>query len=625
MKTRSRSSRAIVGALLLALAALAGTVAEAAFRGTLTHESNQLSSGSVAISDNDGGSAMLSLSGAALGATDTSCIRATSNGSLPSGVRHYASTSGALSPYLSLKVTRGSGASSFDSCTGFSADSTDYIGAGSGVIFDGKLSAYPTSYGAGIVDPSSSGDVPPYSTTVQATTGLVNYWRLGETLDTLSSDSFTDVAGTPLENHTGGLGAIWSAYAGEARTAVITDEGRMRKETGNGAAMYYASAAPSSADYTVTADVHVKSLLSTDAIGVAGRIDTSSAPGTYYLARYVRDSSRWEILRVVDGAVGSLIGTSTQLLSSGSTYRVELDMSGTTIRLLVDGLERISGTDAAITAAGRAGVRMGTGASTAQVSDTAGLHLDDFSVTTAATTATDSKGTNDGAYNNGVTLGAAGALSGDSDGAAQFDGVDDYVRVARTIQDDFSIEFWFKSTQGLGTNSQWWGNAGLVDAEVAGSGSDFGTSLRSDGRIVAGTGAPDVSIVSSSSGFNDGNWHHVTFTRTRSTGAMQLYVDGTLQGSATGTTISLTGPANIDFGRIQAATDYFQGTIDEVALHSTALSGSDVASHYEARVASETWTTSESHDYRFQVTLDNDLAALGLSASATFRWEAQNR
>ena len=40
-------------------------------------------------------------------------------------------------------------------CTNFTADSTNYIGSGAGVIYAGLLSAYPTTYGAGIVDPTS--------------------------------------------------------------------------------------------------------------------------------------------------------------------------------------------------------------------------------------------------------------------------------------------------------------------------------------------------------------------------------------------------------------------------------------------------------------------------------------
>lgn len=38
----------------------------------------------------------------------------------------------------------------------------------------------------------------------------------------------------------------------------------------------------------------------------------------------------------------------------------------------------------------------------------------------------------------------------------------------------------------------------------------------------------------------------------------------------------------------------------------------------------EVWTTNESHVYRFDVTLQNNNSAQGLSATQTFVWEARN-
>jgi hypothetical protein len=196
---------------------------------------------------------------------------------------------------------------------------------------------------------------------------------------------------------------------------------------------------------------------------------------------------------------------------------------------------------------------------------------------------TDSKGTNSGTYLNTPTMGVPGAITADSDTAVQFDGLSEYASITRQISNDFSIEFWFKSTQGIGTGTQWWNGAGLVDAEVSGGFNDFGVSLRSDGRVVAGVGTPDVSIVSSSGGYNNGTWHHVVLTRTKVTGALALYVDGVAAGTATGSTASLTTAVNINFGRIQSGSNYYQGALDEVAIYSTPLSAATVTAHYSAR------------------------------------------
>ncbi|HUG85298.1 MAG TPA: LamG domain-containing protein, partial [Euzebya sp.] len=218
---------------------------------------------------------------------------------------------------------------------------------------------------------------------------------------------------------------------------------------------------------------------------------------------------------------------------------------------------------------------------TATVTDTAGMHIDNFTIPTAVI---DSQGTNHGTYS-GPTLGVAGALSSDPDTAVQFDGSNDYATVARQIADDFSIEFWFKSTQGIGTDPGWTQGAGLVDANVSGTNNDFGVSLRADGRVVAGVGGGggDTSVVSSSSGHNDGDWHHVVFTRTRSTGAFILYVDGVDVGTATNNTAALTASPTLVFGRAAAGGNFYAGSLDEIAIYDTVMAPATVAAHYSAR------------------------------------------
>jgi Concanavalin A-like lectin/glucanases superfamily len=251
--------------------------------------------------------------------------------------------------------------------------------------------------------------------------------------------------------------------------------------------------------------------------------------------------------------------------------------------LYVDGVQRIAATDSSLTGAGRGGVRLGQGSSTAQVTNTAGLHLDNFRITSLTTTTTSSMGTNHGTYVNGLQLNQPGALVGATNRSTVFDGVDDHVSAAPQIAGNFSIEGWFKSTQGIGTGTQWWNGAGLVDAETSGNFYDFGVSLRSDGRVVGGVGhTPDVSIVSTLGGFNNGAWHHFVFTRTQSSGALNLYVDGQPRGSATGSTAPLTATPNINFGRIQPGANYYAGSLDDVSVYTSVLTPAQVLDHYRA-------------------------------------------
>ncbi|HEX8855051.1 MAG TPA: TasA family protein [Thermoleophilaceae bacterium] len=138
-------------------AALAGGASWSAFSSTATNGGNSFAAGTVSLSDNDAGQALLSLSGAKPGDSQASCLKATYAGTLPASVRLYASATGGLAPYLNLVVTRGTDpAASFPSCGGFTADTTNYIGQGAGVVYSGTLAAFPSSYGAASDEPLAS-------------------------------------------------------------------------------------------------------------------------------------------------------------------------------------------------------------------------------------------------------------------------------------------------------------------------------------------------------------------------------------------------------------------------------------------------------------------------------------
>jgi hypothetical protein len=115
---------------LLASAALVWSASYAAFSSTTQNPDNNWDSGTVALSDDDTNTAMFAASNLEPGSTGSHCIVVTSTGSLPSTVKLYganASTTKALSDYLSLTVEQGSGGS-FGGCSGFTATSTAYSG-----------------------------------------------------------------------------------------------------------------------------------------------------------------------------------------------------------------------------------------------------------------------------------------------------------------------------------------------------------------------------------------------------------------------------------------------------------------------------------------------------------------
>lgn len=150
-----------IAASVHVLGAIALTTALAtysAFSSTTASPGNSFEAGSVYLGDNDLGTALVTLDQATPGDSATGCILVTYGGTLPSEVRLYATVSGALAPYLQVRIRRGSDvAPSFPSCTGFVPDTTDYSGAGPGVIYSGTLAGLPSTFAGGIHDPALLG------------------------------------------------------------------------------------------------------------------------------------------------------------------------------------------------------------------------------------------------------------------------------------------------------------------------------------------------------------------------------------------------------------------------------------------------------------------------------------
>jgi hypothetical protein len=169
---RNRRSTARVLTVLAVVAGLVGSgvmmmaSSYAAFSSTTSNPSNNWSSGSVVLGDDDTGSAMFTtgapgtnqVSGANLkpGQSVVNCIKVTYTGNLPATVKLYASSvsetngsggTGSLA-YLHIKVEEGT-AGAFG-CAGFSGASTLWDGTTHPGAASDLLSVFPTTYGGGL-------------------------------------------------------------------------------------------------------------------------------------------------------------------------------------------------------------------------------------------------------------------------------------------------------------------------------------------------------------------------------------------------------------------------------------------------------------------------------------------
>ena len=185
------------------------------------------------------------------------------------------------------------------------------------------------------------------------------------------------------------------------------------------------------------------------------------------------------------------------------------------------------------------------------------------------------------------TLQGSPTYSSVNGGSLSFNGSNQYAVLSRPVQDDFTLSCWFKTTQTFTTYTsgafQWWQGAGLVDCEVGGIVNDFGLSLNA-AKVSFGvgtSGGSDTSIQSPLT-YNDNVWHYAVATRIRSSGALVLYVDGTLVASGTGGTNSLTTPTQLRIGSLQTGSNFFSGNIAQASIYNRALSAAEIRQNFNA-------------------------------------------
>lgn len=182
--------------------------------------------------------------------------------------------------------------------------------------------------------------------------------------------------------------------------------------------------------------------------------------------------------------------------------------------------------------------------------------------------------------NNGTLVGATWT-TGRSGSGLSFNGTSSRVDVASDLSQVLggsgTIAFWIRTTQ-TGNNTMWQA-PGVLGVEAAGDGNDvFWGWLDASGRI--GVQAGDVAGAKSANPINDGRWHHIALTRDATTGAVQVYVDGQLSGSATSDPGVKTTPFQ-SIGRIDdtgGSPTYLNGTLDDLYVFNRVLTGDEVRS-----------------------------------------------
>jgi predicted ribosomally synthesized peptide with SipW-like signal peptide len=140
MSNRSKVVRTLL--LLGIVACIAGAGVFSAFSSQTENSGNVITAGTVALEDNDGGSALYAMTAAKPGESKVSCIKVIYKGSLPATVKVFTpSTIGELGTSVNLKVEAGTQTTStFPSCTEFTPATS---GA---TVYEGTLAAFATEH-----------------------------------------------------------------------------------------------------------------------------------------------------------------------------------------------------------------------------------------------------------------------------------------------------------------------------------------------------------------------------------------------------------------------------------------------------------------------------------------------
>lgn len=193
--------------------------------------------------------------------------------------------------------------------------------------------------------------------------------------------------------------------------------------------------------------------------------------------------------------------------------------------------------------------------------------------------AVDSSGNgNTGTYTGGVTLAQTGALTGDADTAALFDGTTGYVTVPNAavagITTQVTVEAWIYPTS---------------DATYQVIASDVNSPTFSEGwELVNSSGVlrvifrtPTTQIISGTLTLNAWNYCVMTYDGS----SVRLYLNAAeVAGSPIARTATAASTQPFKIGAREGPSSYFVGRIDEVAIYPTALSAARILAHYRAGV-----------------------------------------
>ena len=470
-----------------------------------------------------------------------------------------------------------------DTIDGGGGDDTIYGGAGNDTIDGGSGS--DTIYGQGGSDTMSGGAGNDGdflyggagNDTIYGSEGndVISGGTGNDVIDGLGGDDFIE-GGSGADQIEGGAGSDTASYR-DSNSAVTVD---LAAGTGSGG------------DAQGDTLSGVENVIGTDfadtlsgdggdnVLEGGGSADTLSGGGGSDTASYAgADSGVTADLSAGGGSAGDAAGDTFASIENleGSGYADTLTGdSGANILTGGSGADTLSGGAGDDTLSGGLGTSYGE--AIAGLGAVAHWQLDD----TSGNTATDSIGSNDGTYQADITLRSTGIHSGGT--SADFNGTSGssdsgYIEVKHSADLTLSqgtVQLWFNADSTTGTQY-------LIDKSSNDGQEQFQVYLDNGQLVFTQTNGGVTETVSvTPAGLTAGSWQHLAVTF--GDGQMRIYLDGQLEGSVAASN-SLINEEKLWFGARSGSgntnLDNFQGQIDEISIHNTVLTQTQLQSLYE--------------------------------------------
>jgi len=187
----------------------------------------------------------------------------------------------------------------------------------------------------------------------------------------------------------------------------------------------------------------------------------------------------------------------------------------------------------------------------------------------------------------GVTKGGTGGIAGDTDKSATFSGASNGIAYTNKLvspPNTFSLEGWFRTDSTTGGKLFGFGDKQSTNSSKY----DRQIYMDNSGKIIFGVHDGATATVTSAGSYRNNAWHHVVASMSAS--GMKLYVDGALVGQKANTTFGQggvwgywrIGGDNTNSWPSKPTSNFFKGSLDEMALYHRELSAAEISAHFTA-------------------------------------------